>query len=47
MKNVFLYNDVFSIELELISLGQTRRGEIERPLPESGVDAFLTLSRRI
>ena len=40
LKTCFLYNDVFSIELELISVVSNPKGEIKCPLPESGVDAF-------
>ena len=46
-KTFFLYNDMFSVELDLISGVSNPKGETKRPLPESGVDAFLTLSRHL
>ena len=46
-KHFFFIMMCFELNWRLSPLCQTRRGEIERPLPESGVDAYLTLSRHL
>ena len=47
-KTFFFCNDVFSIEFEFTTGAvKPEGGKIKRPLPESGVDAFLTLSQHL